>query len=309
MREPRYNINTDRDAMTRLEYTFTNDTLFKTLFVQYPDLLKRLVAELLNISIESIGEFRIVNPEMPPEIMGDKFCRLDINMIVDEQRVDLEIQVSNEGDYPARSLYYWAKEFSSALKESGRYSGLPRTIIISILAFKLFDCEDFHSEFQLLEVTRKTALTDKQVLHYFELPKLPEVVNADDRLRLWLALFNAETEEELSHIEEMGVPVMEQAIKAYRRITATDEFREIERLRFRARYDEISALSHAEEVGREKGREEGREEGMEVGAEREREKWQDVVAEKDVALANKEVALAEKDALIAELRARLGGGK
>jgi hypothetical protein len=32
--------------MTKLEYTFTTDTLFKTLFVQYPELLKKLVAEL-----------------------------------------------------------------------------------------------------------------------------------------------------------------------------------------------------------------------------------------------------------------------
>ena len=68
--------------MARLEYTFKNDTLFKMLFVQYPDLLKRLVAELLAIRIESIGEFTITNPEMPPEVIGDKFCRLDINMMV-----------------------------------------------------------------------------------------------------------------------------------------------------------------------------------------------------------------------------------
>jgi len=68
--------------VARLEYTFKNDTLFKMLFVQYPDLLKRLVAELLAIRIESIGEFTITNPEMPPEVIGDKFCRLDINMMV-----------------------------------------------------------------------------------------------------------------------------------------------------------------------------------------------------------------------------------
>ena len=31
---------------TKLEYTFKNDTLFKLLFVKYPDLLKRLVDKL-----------------------------------------------------------------------------------------------------------------------------------------------------------------------------------------------------------------------------------------------------------------------
>lgn len=37
------------DAMKKLEYTFKTDTLFKMLFVQYPELLKKLVADLLGI--------------------------------------------------------------------------------------------------------------------------------------------------------------------------------------------------------------------------------------------------------------------
>ena len=79
--------------MTKLKYTLKNDILFKMVFVKYPDLLKRLVADLLSIQFESIKDFKIRNPEMPPEVIGAKFCRLDINMTVDGQRVDLEIQV------------------------------------------------------------------------------------------------------------------------------------------------------------------------------------------------------------------------
>jgi len=48
--------------MTKLEYTFKNDTLFKSLFVQYPELLKHLVADLLSISFKSIEEFVITTP-------------------------------------------------------------------------------------------------------------------------------------------------------------------------------------------------------------------------------------------------------
>ena len=81
--------------MAELEYTFTNDTLFKILFVKHQDLLKRLVAELLGIRVESIGQFEVTNPELQPEILGDKFCCLDINMTLNGERVDLEIQVAN----------------------------------------------------------------------------------------------------------------------------------------------------------------------------------------------------------------------
>jgi len=283
----------------KLEYTFKHDTLFKMLFTRYPDLLKRLVAGLLHIRFESIEQFDITNPEIPPENAEEKFCRLDINMLVDGQRVDLEIQVANEGDYPERSLYYWAREYSGALAYGEDYRDLPRTIIISIVAFKLFDCMAFHSEFQALEITQHTPLTDKMSLRYFELLKLPAAIDIHDESELWLRLFKAETEEDLQQIEALGVPIMEQAIKAYRHISATDELKEIERLRSLARHNEAAALRCAREE--------------------EREKWQPLVTaqaaalvEKDTALVEKDTALAEKDtalaaqaAEIAKLRARL----
>ena len=89
--------------MTELKYRFTYDTLIKLLFVKYPDLLKRLVAVILGIAVDSISDFVITNPDIPPEAIGDKFCKLDINMIVNGQMANLEAQVDNEGDYPERS--------------------------------------------------------------------------------------------------------------------------------------------------------------------------------------------------------------
>ena len=58
---------------------------------------------------------------------------------------------------------------------------------------------------------------------------------------------------------------MDQAIGAYRRVTAAKEFKELERLRERARYNEASAIDNAERRG----------------AEKEREKWQGVLADKE----------------------------
>ena len=69
-------------------------------------------------------------------------------------------------------------------------------------------------------------------LHYFELPKLKgidSIVPGEER-EFWLALFKAETEEELAKIKENGGKVMSDAIEAYRSITADEEFRHMERL-------------------------------------------------------------------------------
>ena len=233
----------------KLQYTFKTDTLFKMLFVKHPDLLKKLVAALLGIPLESIEQFTIRNEEIAPENLGDKFCRLDINMVVNGQLVDLEVQVANEGDYPERVMLYWAREFSTALPAGQSYSMLPRTIIISIIDFDLFDCMEFHSFFQPLEVTRHTLLSDKMGFHFFELKKLPDDVSEKDTLLLWLTLFRAETEEDLEKIKKMEVPMMNQAINAYYTITASSEFREIERLREKARHDEAQALYHARQEG------------------------------------------------------------
>ena len=243
--------------MTKLEYTFKTDTLFKMLFVQHPHLLKHLVATLLNIPLESIEQFEIINPALPPDNLGEKFCHLDINMIVNGQLVDLEIQVREEGFYPERILYYWAREYSSALSEGGHYESLPRTVIISIIDFKQFDTPEFHSEFCPLEVNRHELLSDKMSLHFFELQKLPtEQLTASNILLLWLSLFKAETEEELAAIKALEDPVMEQAIKAYEKITITPEFREMERVRSLTRHNEASALHYAESKGMEKGKQE-----------------------------------------------------
>jgi len=264
--------------MTKLEYTFKTDTLFKILFVQYPDLLKDLVCELLQISKESISQLLVTNPEMPSEAMAEKFCRLDINMLVDGQRVSLEIQVKNEGDFPERILHQWARLYSNAIENGGDYIKLPRTVIISIIDFPLLDCTEFHSEFRPLEVTRHEELTDKMTLHFFELKKLPDDISDNNRLKLWLALFKANTQEELDKIKATEVKVMEQAINAYNTITVSPEFRELERLRSIARHNEASALRNAKDE--------------------EREKWQGVLADKDA-------KLADKDAEIARLKAQL----
>ena len=267
--------------MGKLDYTFKTDTLFKILFVKYPDLLKRLVAELLGIQLSSIGEFTIINTEMPPEAMSEKFCRLDIHMTVNGQHVDLEVQVNNENDYPERTLFYWARDYSTALGTGQEYIKLPRTVIISIINFELFDCEEFHSQFEALEVTRHTRLTDRMCLHYFELPKVPFSDSVGNELKLWLSLFKADTEEELTRLEELEVPFVEQAITAYRSIIATDEFKELERLRELARHNEASALANA------------RREADKAATEREGRKWQSVI--KDERVAN-QAALAAKDA-------------
>ena len=132
-------------------------------------------------------------------------------------------------------------------------------------------------------MTSHEPLTDKMVLHFFELKKLPPLNSTDNSRDLWLKLFKADTVEELEKIEEMGVPIMSEAIVAYRHVSASPEFKAIERMRSKARHDEAQALSNA----------------AQQAAESERAIWQGVVAEKDTEIAEKDTEIAEKDTEIA----------
>jgi len=147
-----------------------------------------------------------------------------------------------------------------------------------ITEFNVINPEKFHHEFQCLEVTTYVPLTDKMVLHFYELKKLPPLADTDSGRDLWLKLFNAETEEELKKIESMEVSFMSEAVMAYRHVAASSELRELERMRSKAGHDEAQAIYNAER--------------------KERERWQGVVAEKDT-------ALAEQAALIAKLQEQI----
>lgn len=78
---------------------------------------------------------------------------------------------------------------------------------------------------------------------------------------------------------------MKQAIGAYRHVTATDEFKELERLRSRARHNEASALGKARRD--------------------EREKWQGVVTNLRDEVADNKVTIEEQATEIARLREQL----
>ena len=127
----------------------------------------------------------------------------------------MRLQVRNEGDFPERILHQWARVYSNSIESGGDYIKLTRTVIISIIDFPLLKCKEFHSEFRPLEVTRHEELTDKMTLHFFELKKFSDDISDKNMLKLWLALFKANTQEELDKIKATEVSIMEQAINAY----------------------------------------------------------------------------------------------
>jgi len=86
-------------------------------------------------------------------------------------------------------------------------------------------------------------------------------------------------QEKLEKIKSFGVPEINEAIETFYDVIESPEFQELERLREKARHDEAQALHNAEQ--------------------KERKKWQGIVAEKDA-------EIEKQKALIDELKKRLG---
>ena len=255
------------------------DVVFKALFTKNLDLLKCFVADIVGIPRNDITDLSIDNPNVTPNDVDGKQSQLDLKLSVDDKIINVEIQLSNKGDFPERSLYYWAKIYSDELRKSEYYSNLKRTICINIVDFDLFkERKDPYSRYLILEENSHELLTDKFAILFLELPKIDSEINKNDHKKLWMQFLKAETEEELDMLNETNVPEIQKAVNALQVMSGNDEMREIVRLREKAMYDEKSALNFARRESKKEGieegviigREEGRKEGEAKGIEKQK---------------------------------------
>lgn len=122
------------------------DIIFRKLFSENEDLLHDFLASILDIPNDSIKKIQIVNPELSPEAIENKFSRLDLNMAIDDKLVNVEIQIYNDPDYRDRALFYWAKLYTSELKSGDSYRKLKQAITVNIINFNMFEGVDYHTE-------------------------------------------------------------------------------------------------------------------------------------------------------------------
>ena len=239
------------------------DIIFKKIFTENKDMLHSFVASMLDIPQESITDIIVTNPEIPPETMTGKFSRLDLSLKVDNKLVNVEIQVKNDADYRDRTLFYWAKLYSSELKSGEDYSELKQTITINIINFNMFPGENYHNEVAAVIKETGEVFSDKFSIHFFELKKVGRKPNPNSSRELWLQFINADSEEALDMISQTNVPIIKKAVNVIYDMSEDTRIREIARLREKAMHDEASALKHAKA--------EGIEEGVTQGAAKERE--------------------------------------
>lgn len=259
----------------------TNDYAFKWIFgnKDRKDLLLSFINAVLTDGGEEdiIKDIELIDREIDPAFYLDKASRLDIlGETMDGQKINLEVQTSNDGDIDQRSMYYWAKIYQEQLMEGMKYKDLRPTIAINVLNFNYFTTEKYHSKFAVLEEEEHYRLNDNLQMHFIELKKWTKLsIKTRNRLERWLLFLANNNPIELEEIA-MKDATMTRALEAEKMFLSSKEARYIYDMREKARRDLFSSLATAEErgekkgmaVGMEKGRKEGLEKGIAEGIEK-----------------------------------------
>ncbi len=113
--------------------------------------------------------------------------------------------------------------------------------------------QNYHTEIIAVDKETGEQFTDLMSIHFFELRKVKNSLDVNDRKAMWMQLIRADTEEELNMIKNTNIPAMEQAVQVIFDMSADTALRERARLREKALHDEASALQGAKEEGLKEG--------------------------------------------------------
>lgn len=232
---------------------------------------KDLLISFINAVLEDSDFSRIIqvelkNPFNYKTFSIEKESILDVKAIDEKGRIyDIEVQANGFHYFEKRSLYYWAKLYSSQLYEGHYYTKLEPVICINLIDGTIFkELNRLHTCFLLTEKNNSEyVLTDHLMIHFLEIEKLADQ-NVKGHLRKWIDFFSKEGKEDMTILLKDD-PVLEKAHESYEKFTKNDQLLEMYEAREKWKRDYESGLHAAMEEGMEKGREEGREEGMEKG--------------------------------------------
>jgi predicted transposase/invertase (TIGR01784 family) len=229
------------------------DVIFKKLFTDNPDLLKEFISDILDIPLKTIEDLVITNSEVPPENPEGKFSRMDLNLKLTDRLINIEIQVKNDSYYRDRTLFYWAKLYTSELKSGDSYDSLKQAITINIINFNMFDKADYHTEVVAALKDSGEIFSDKFSIHFFELKKVGKNLNPNNRKELWLQFLNANSEEEFEMLKQTNNPTINKAVSIIYDYSSDTQVREMARIREKALHDEVSSLKNARNEGIQEG--------------------------------------------------------
>lgn len=274
--------NSYENATGKIDYGFRNDYMFRAVLQTSHKTLIGLVSALLHLNPSEVKSIQIQNPIELGKAYDDKEFILDISLLLNDNRyINIEMQVSNNNDWPERSLSYLCRSFDH-LNQGQAYMDVKPVIHIGILDYTLFDdVPEFYATYEMQNIRTHQTYSRKLSLSVLDLTQI-EIATEEDSfygIDRWAALFRATTWEELRMIAENN-EYMNDASKAIFSMNSDQTIRDMCYFREHA---EIEEKYRNDLIKKQKK----------------------ALAEKDAAIAELDDALAEKDRIIKNLKAQL----
>lgn len=247
----------------------TVDFVFKRIFGNPKNTtsLKSLLEALLHIQISKI---KIENPELLKASSREKGVRLDVLATLQNyQKVNIEIQVVNEGNVDKRSLYYASRIVAGQDILGKDYYDLVPVISIFLLDFIWFkDIPDFEHTFIMSRKNSHQPLFSENEMfemHFIEFPKFNANQSIkNSTLKKWMTFFKAKNDSILEELK-MSDNTFEHAVSELEYAKMNPKSRRLYDAHLAFISDQVSGLSHAKREGEKKGIEIGEKKGLEIG--------------------------------------------
>ena len=249
------------------------DLAFKKIFGVEEN--KDLLISLINAIVykeDRAESIEIMNPYNLQSFKKDKLSILDIKAKrEDGLKYNIEIQISDEGDYDKRALYYWAKAYTAQLENADQYVELRKTIGIHILNFlSIPHTKEYHNVFTPQTPGGKISYFKDFEMHTIELCKFGgKNIEFEDLLKKvkipldeWLTFLTQHQYMNTNHMpKELHLPEIGKAMHVLDGMNLNKEEREIYNNRLKWLRIEASTLQKRYTEGKAEGKAEGLAEG------------------------------------------------
>ena len=217
-KEKKLNKDDWRNATGKIDYSMTNDYMFRMVLQSNNTVLKGLISSMMHVALNDIENVEILNPIELGKHIEDKDFILDVKvMLNDNTIINLEMQVTNYSNWANRSLSYLCRAFDNVQKDEDYNATIPVTHI-GFLDYDLFPEElEFYSKYMLRNVKSGKIYNDKFTLCVLSLNQIKLATKEDKKWHIdeWARLFKATTWEELKMIAEKDQVYSEAANSIY----------------------------------------------------------------------------------------------
>lgn len=219
---------------------------------------------------DPIVSIEYLNPFSYKEFETDKLVCVDVKATDQCGRVFvIEVQIVVQASFAKRAVFYACKAYTDQLGEGQGYSDLKATYSICLLMRDLWNDDQLHHQFQLVERSSGAVLQESIEIHTVELAKyngsVDDIQSASvlEQWAYWIKNANNHSVEELQSL----LPGLEflRATVELNSIREITEEKQMYDAREKASLDIQSNLIDARQQGLQEGHQQGRQEGEAIG--------------------------------------------